>query len=67
MLIGIGIIGMLTGSLTTYFVKEKNAENPTVAFIQSELDRYGELTLGKKAAGDATARIKTLNLYDTYY
>ncbi|MDY0395158.1 potassium channel family protein [Virgibacillus halophilus] len=48
MLVGIGIIGMLTGSLTTYFVKDKTEKNPTVTFIQSELDRYDELTWQEK-------------------
>lgn len=48
MLVGIGIIGMLTGSLTTYFVKDKKEKNPTIDFIQSELDRYEELTRSEK-------------------
>lgn len=48
MLVGIGIIGMLTGSLTTYFVKDQKENNPTIDFIQSELDRYEELTQAEK-------------------
>lgn len=48
MLIGIGIIGTLTSSLTTYFVKERKEGNPTIEFIKSELDRYQELTFEEK-------------------
>lgn len=44
MLVGIGLIGMLTGSITTYFVKERKSKHPTVQFVQKELDRYEELT-----------------------
>ncbi|SDL94849.1 potassium channel family protein [Sediminibacillus halophilus] len=44
MLIGIGIIGMLTGSITTFFVKEKKTNHPTVEFIQNQLDRFDNLT-----------------------
>lgn len=48
MLIGIGIIGTLTSSITTYFVRGKEKENPTVHFIKSELDRYEELTAAER-------------------
>lgn len=44
MMIGIGLVGMLTGSITTYFVKSHKATNPTITFIKSELDRFEELT-----------------------
>jgi len=44
MLIGIGIIGTLTSSITTFFIKEKKKKDPTIAFIQNELDRYESLT-----------------------
>ncbi|QTM98783.1 two pore domain potassium channel family protein [Sediminibacillus dalangtanensis] len=44
MLIGIGIIGMLTGSITTFFVKEKQTKHPTVEFVQNQLNRFDSLT-----------------------
>lgn len=43
MLSGIGLIGMLTSSLTTFFIREQKETNPTVTFIKSQLDRYKEL------------------------
>ena len=48
MLVGIGIVGMLTGSITTYFVRDTKKQNPTIEFIQSELERYDELTISEK-------------------
>ena len=48
MLIGIGIVGMLTGSITTYFFRDNKKQNPTIDFIQSELARYDELTIQEK-------------------
>ncbi|AIF42116.1 ion transporter [Virgibacillus sp. SK37] len=48
MLIGIGLIGMLTSSITTYFVGSKKQQNPTIEFIKSELDRYEELHTSEK-------------------
>ncbi|MYL30468.1 two pore domain potassium channel family protein [Halobacillus halophilus] len=44
MIIGIGLIGMLTGSITTYFVKKPKEGHHTIRYIQSELDRYDELS-----------------------
>ncbi|SEA52762.1 voltage-gated potassium channel [Thalassobacillus cyri] len=44
MIIGIGLIVMITGSITTFFVKNNKFKNPTVEFIQNELDRYDELS-----------------------
>lgn len=44
MVIGIGLIGMLTGSITTYFVKKPKDGHHTIRYIQSELDRYDELS-----------------------
>ncbi|MCD8501869.1 MAG: potassium channel family protein, partial [Bacillaceae bacterium] len=46
MIFGIGLVGMVTGSIATYFLsappeKEKNA---TIEFIKQELDRHEELT-----------------------
>lgn len=43
MLTGIGLIGMLTSSLTTFFIREQKDQNPTVTFIKSQLDRYADL------------------------
>ncbi|MFG6146720.1 potassium channel family protein [Halobacillus sp. B23F22_1] len=45
MLIGIGLIGMLTGAITTFFVKEQKSQHPTVSFIRHQLSRYEDLTL----------------------
>ncbi|WP_407269159.1 potassium channel family protein [Radiobacillus sp. PE A8.2] len=44
MVVGIGLIGMITGSITTFFVKDTKETNATVAFIKQQLDRYDELT-----------------------
>ncbi len=45
MLIGIGLISMLTGSIATYFLRtEKKKQPSSVEFIQKELDRYEQLT-----------------------
>ncbi len=48
MIVGIGLIGMLTSSITTYFVKGNKEVNSTIEFIKSELDRYDELTSNEK-------------------
>ncbi len=45
MLNGIGLIGMFTGSITTYFVKGAKRQNPAVTFIIGELYRYEELNI----------------------
>lgn len=44
MLFGIGLIGMVTGSVATYFIKDKKQDNTTITFIKNELDRYEDLT-----------------------
>ncbi|MFC5712422.1 potassium channel family protein [Thalassorhabdus alkalitolerans] len=44
MLSGIGVIGMVTGSVATYFLSDKNKENPTVTHIVDQLSNYEELT-----------------------
>jgi voltage-gated potassium channel len=44
MLIGIGLIGMLTGSITTFFIKDKKEVNSTVSFICNQLENYDELS-----------------------
>ncbi|MFC7319946.1 potassium channel family protein [Halobacillus campisalis] len=44
MLVGIGLIGMLTGSITTFFVKENKSSHPAVTFIKGQLNRYEDLS-----------------------
>lgn len=44
MLVGIGIIGMLTSSITTFFIKGEDKASPTITFIKEQLDRMDELT-----------------------
>ncbi|SFL23112.1 voltage-gated potassium channel [Paenibacillus sp. 1_12] len=46
MIIGIGLISMITGTIATYFLSsEKKSAPSTVIFIKQELDRYDELTI----------------------
>ncbi len=40
---GIGLLGMITGSIATYFIKPETELPESVKFIKSELDRYEEL------------------------
>ena len=44
MLFGIGLLGMVTGSVATFFIGEGKKENTSVAFIKNELDRVDELS-----------------------
>ncbi|QGQ96787.1 two pore domain potassium channel family protein [Paenibacillus psychroresistens] len=44
MIFGIGLIGMTTGSIATYFISHTKETNSTVAFIKQELDRYDQLS-----------------------
>ena len=44
MLVGIGTIGMITGSIATYFLGTRGASNPHVSHIQRQLDRWDEMT-----------------------
>ncbi len=45
MVFGIGLIGLVTSSVATYFLKGNDEENnPTVEYIKKELDRVEELT-----------------------
>jgi voltage-gated potassium channel len=44
MLFGIGLLGMITGSIATYFLSGQEKENPTIDFIKNELSRYDDLT-----------------------
>ncbi|WP_188454090.1 potassium channel family protein [Virgibacillus oceani] len=44
MFIGIGIIGMLTSSITTFFIRDQKKEHPTVEFLHRQLNRIDELS-----------------------
>ncbi|MDP5274478.1 potassium channel family protein [Chengkuizengella axinellae] len=44
MVFGIGLIGMVTGSIATYFMEGKKEENPKIEYLKKELDRFDELT-----------------------
>jgi voltage-gated potassium channel len=45
MIVGIGIIGAITGSVATFFTKSnKENEHPAILYIKNQLERYPELT-----------------------
>ncbi|MFS1511928.1 potassium channel family protein [Chengkuizengella sp. SCS-71B] len=44
MVFGIGLIGMVTGSIATYFMEGNKQENPKIDYLKKELDRLDELT-----------------------
>ncbi|MGM8211244.1 potassium channel family protein [Virgibacillus sp. W0430] len=44
MLIGIGMIGMLTGSITTFFIKDEPKQHATITFMNKQLQRIEKLT-----------------------
>ncbi|MBO8172408.1 MAG: potassium channel family protein [Bacillaceae bacterium] len=45
MLVGIGTLGMVTGTIATYFLSEKEDEKPeAIKHIRAQLDRFDELT-----------------------
>jgi voltage-gated potassium channel len=44
MMFGIGLIGMITGSIATYFLSGNKEEDPSIEFIKKELDRLDRLT-----------------------
>ncbi|WP_235848900.1 MULTISPECIES: potassium channel family protein [Bacillaceae] len=46
MIFGIGLLGMVTSSVASYFLKKKesDSESPTIAYIKGEVDRIEELT-----------------------
>lgn len=49
MLVGIGTIGMITGSIATYFLGPDRTSLPTqVAFVRGELARWPDLTPGER-------------------
>ncbi|MFA9457994.1 potassium channel family protein [Halalkalibacter sp. AB-rgal2] len=44
MLFGIGLIGMITGSIATHFLSNDSKDNKTITHIKEELSRYDQLT-----------------------
>ncbi|MFB1051810.1 potassium channel family protein [Paraliobacillus sp. JSM ZJ581] len=44
MIVGIGLIGMLTSSITTFFIKENNVKIKSVSFIQDQLNNFEDLS-----------------------
>jgi voltage-gated potassium channel len=50
MLIGIGTIGMITGSIATYFIGARGSRNPHIQHVQRELDRWEEMTPEERRA-----------------
>lgn len=44
MLIGIGTLGMITGSISTYFLGSRGSSNPHIRHLQRELDKWDEMT-----------------------
>ncbi|MGM8364938.1 potassium channel family protein [Virgibacillus sp. W0181] len=44
MIVGIGMIGMLTGSITTFFIKDEAQEHPTISYIHKQVLRLEQLT-----------------------
>jgi len=43
MLTGIGTLGMITGSIATYFIGLRGARNPHVRHVQEQLDQWDDL------------------------
>ncbi|WP_245570131.1 potassium channel family protein [Halalkalibacillus halophilus] len=44
MFFGIGLIGMVTGSIATYFIKEDTSENETINYINAQLKHFENLS-----------------------
>lgn len=44
MIVGIGLIGMVTGSVATYFMGSKKEDIPVIGYMKKELDRHDEWT-----------------------
>lgn len=44
MFVGIGTLGMVTGSVATFFIKGTEVTDPTIKHIQEQLERHEELT-----------------------
>jgi voltage-gated potassium channel len=48
MLAGIGTIGMITGSIATYFLSSRGPSNPHVRHVQDQLGRWEEMTTDER-------------------
>lgn len=44
MIVGIGLVGMITGSITTFFIRENKKQNQTVQHIINQLGHYEDLS-----------------------
>lgn len=63
MLVGIGALGMITGSIATYFVRaEDTPTNPHVEHLKDILDRWDTLTIDQR---HHAAQLLQLLVYDT--
>lgn len=47
MVFGIGLLGMITASIATYFIKETDEEDPTTVYLKNQLDRLEGLSESK--------------------
>jgi len=48
MLVGIGMIAMITGSIATYFIGSHGARSPHVRHVQKSLDGWEKMTLSER-------------------
>jgi voltage-gated potassium channel len=48
MLVGIGTIGMITGSIATYFIGSRGSKNPHVQHLQRQLDKWEDMTTDER-------------------
>jgi hypothetical protein len=48
MLAGIGTIGMITGSIATYFLSPRGTRNPHVRHVQNQLGRWEKMTADER-------------------
>lgn len=48
MLVGIGAIGMLTGSIATYFIGSRGSSNPHVRHVQQRLDEWDAMNASQR-------------------
>lgn len=49
MLVGIGTIGMITGSIATYFIGSRGSTNAHIKHLQRQLDRWDEMSVAERA------------------
>ncbi|WOV85806.1 ion channel [Sporosarcina jeotgali] len=61
MVFGIGLLGMITGSIATYFIKETESDDPTTAYLKGQLDRLDELSKSELDAFIAILKSKKEN------